>query len=200
MYAMPPAGPFFRRVLSFYGAKERISILLVRFWGEKTEGLDSFFFFDNMEISLGRYFPGKSGKNIFPPKPLGKTGVTGKTNMKGFTLIELLVVILIIGILVGAAVPQYQKTVAKARLARFEVQARSLRESLRMFALANGTPARRISDLDLWDRVDSVSDGGSECGNLGTRRYCDVGGHYIQTYFTLPGYQTWYCHFHWEGR
>ena len=49
-----------------------------------------------------------------------------KENKKGFTLLELLVVVLIIGILAGIALPQYQMSVEKAKAAEALMNMRTI--------------------------------------------------------------------------
>lgn len=68
---------------------------------------------------------------------------------QGFTLIELLVVVLIIGILAAVAVPQYQRAVEKARATKMIAAARALHTAQQVYIAANGTPAKRLSDLDI---------------------------------------------------
>ncbi len=58
----------------------------------------------------------------------------------GFTLIELLVVVLIIGILVAVAVPQYQKVVNKMRFVESAVIFNSLSKAMDTDVLENGYP------------------------------------------------------------
>ena len=67
----------------------------------------------------------------------------------GFALIELLVVVLIIGILAAVAVPQYQKAVEKARIARVFPLLRSVVMAQDVHYLATGKYSAELDDLDL---------------------------------------------------
>ena len=68
---------------------------------------------------------------------------------KGFTLIELLVVVLIIGILVAVAVPQYQKAVKRTRYAEMLSIATSIGKSAELYYLENGTYPTSLADLNV---------------------------------------------------
>ena len=57
---------------------------------------------------------------------------------KGFTLIEMLVVVLIIGILAGVALPQYEMAVAKTRVASIFPIMRGIKDALYEYKLKNG--------------------------------------------------------------
>ena len=60
-------------------------------------------------------------------------------NKKGFTLIELLVVVLIIGILSAIAVPQYQKAVFRAKVARLLPTMRHWKDAMMAYQLQHGS-------------------------------------------------------------
>ncbi len=57
---------------------------------------------------------------------------------KGFTLIEMLVVVLIIGILAGIALPQYQMAVTKAKVASILPLMRRWKDALAEYKLQHG--------------------------------------------------------------
>ena len=71
-------------------------------------------------------------------------------NKQAFTLIELLVVVLIIGILVAVALPQYQKAVEKSKAAQGIALVKSFAQAAEAYHLANGTYATN-ADIDALD-------------------------------------------------
>ena len=75
--------------------------------------------------------------------------MTNKNTRRGFTLIELLVVVLIIGILVAVALPQYQVAVAKSRFTEAETLVRSLYNAEQVYYLANGKYTPNFAELDI---------------------------------------------------
>ena len=67
-------------------------------------------------------------------------------NKLGFTLIEMLVVVLIIGILAGVALPQYQMAVTKAKVASILPLMRRWKDALQEYKLQHGSYVNENGD------------------------------------------------------
>ena len=67
----------------------------------------------------------------------------------GFTLIELLVVVLIIGILSAIALPQYQKSVEKARAMQALSMIKAMIPAIDAYVIENGDMPKNFDDLSI---------------------------------------------------
>ena len=88
---------------------------------------------------------------------------------KGFTLIELLVVVLIIGILAAVAMPQYEKTVWKARVSEALVMLRAIRRHHQLCTLEKGDYCGAIESFETFDAPSPIVTDYSKCYDGG---YC----------------------------
>jgi type IV pilus assembly protein PilA len=89
-----------------------------------------------------------------PPRPLWSLSIESQRmknrklgRRKGFTLIELLIVVVIIGILAAIAIPKFNNTKGKARLAAIKSDLKNVATAQEAYLFDNGTYADDASKL-----------------------------------------------------
>ncbi|NLU04592.1 MAG: prepilin-type N-terminal cleavage/methylation domain-containing protein [Methanothermobacter sp.] len=73
--------------------------------------------------------------------------------MKGFTLVELLIVLLILGILIGLAVPRYLQALEQSRKTTFCSNVRIVISAIETWRMDNATTAYPATATDLNDDI-----------------------------------------------
>jgi len=79
-------------------------------------------------------------------------------NNKGFTLVEMMVVVVIIGILVAIALPQYRRTIERSKAAQALTLLKAIEQAYKFAYLKNGTRPKTFDELDVeipWPKTSS---------------------------------------------
>ena len=92
-------------------------------------------------------------RNVFLKGFRSQRGLAGKGRVAGFTLIELLVVVLIIGILAAIALPQYERSVERARTAEAKLMLNTMYKNRQHHIFFFRMLQCRIEQIPLWNTV-----------------------------------------------
>jgi general secretion pathway protein G len=83
------------------------------------------------------------------PAPASRSDRTNRPISRAFTLVEVLIVVVILGILTAIAIPNLQRAVEKARIARAIGDVKAIGRNLQEYDLENNTFPASLSELGM---------------------------------------------------